>query len=42
MLKVVTERCCKVGVCGSCLDARGITETELADWNLWADKVLVF
>ena len=44
----------EVGVCGSCMDARGITETELAegakrsslsqltDWTLWADKTLVF
>ena len=44
----------KVAVCGSCMDARGITEGELAeaclrstmeeltDWTLWADKLLVF
>ena len=44
----------EVGVCGSCMDARGITEAELAggakrsslsqltDWTLWADKTLVF
>lgn len=44
----------KVGVCGSCMDARGIsdaelTETthrstldELADWVQWADRTLVF
>jgi uncharacterized protein involved in oxidation of intracellular sulfur len=43
-----------VGVCGSCIDARGIAETELLEgarrssmdeltaWTLEADKVLVF
>jgi uncharacterized protein involved in oxidation of intracellular sulfur len=43
-----------VGICGSRIDARGITESELADgarrstldeltdWTLEADKVLVF
>lgn len=43
-----------VGVCGTCLDARGIRETELAPgahrssmdeltaWTLEADKVIVF
>ncbi len=41
------------GVCGTCIDARGITEgkprkgragaaRELTDWTLEADKVLVF
>ena len=54
MLKSVTKRGGTVGVCGTCMDARGIREAELmegtrrstleewADWNLWADKVLVF
>ena len=44
----------EIGVCGSCMDARGITVGELADgccrssmeeltdWEQWADKVLVF
>lgn len=44
----------EVGVCGSCLDARGLNEGELiegchrssmaefAEWSNWADKVLVF
>jgi len=44
----------RVGICGTCMDARGIQEnelaegthrgtlSELADWTLWADKVLVF
>ena len=43
-----------VGACGTCLDARGIGETELADgvqrrtlaeltsWTQWAERVLVF
>jgi uncharacterized protein involved in oxidation of intracellular sulfur len=43
-----------VGVCGTCMDARGITDAELiegtqrstlaelAAWTQWADKVLVF
>lgn len=44
----------QVGVCGSCMDARGMAAPELADgahrssmdelaqWTQWADKVLVF
>jgi uncharacterized protein involved in oxidation of intracellular sulfur len=44
----------QVGICGTCLDARGIgvqelsehahrgTLEELADWTGWADRVLVF
>ncbi len=44
----------QIGVCGTCMDARGITDSELAegchrssmdeltDWSLWADKVVVF
>lgn len=54
MLRVLTLAGGEVGVCGSCLDARGIAESELAegaakstlealaDWTQWADKVLVF
>lgn len=54
MLKAVTQKGGQVGVCGSCMDARGLDEAELAedcrrstlegltDWTLWADKVLVF
>lgn len=42
------------GVCGTCMDARGLTDSdlvdgarrstmeELTDWTLWADRVLVF
>jgi uncharacterized protein involved in oxidation of intracellular sulfur len=44
----------KVGICGTCMDARGLADSdlaegtrrstlaELADWTGWADKVLVF
>jgi uncharacterized protein involved in oxidation of intracellular sulfur len=44
----------RVGVCGTCMDARGMAETELvpgahqstldelAEWTTWAEKVLVF
>ena len=44
----------QVGVCGTCMDARGIGEseliegthksslTELTTWTQWADKVIVF
>ena len=54
MLRSVTRRGGKVGVCGTCMDARGITEIELADgcqrstmeeladWTQQADRVLVF
>jgi uncharacterized protein involved in oxidation of intracellular sulfur len=54
MLGAVTRRGGIVGVCGTCLDARGIaqeelaestqrsTMEELADWTLWADRILVF
>ena len=54
MLKAAARHGAEVGVCGTCLDARGIAEAELAegtrrstleqltDWTLWADKVLTF
>jgi uncharacterized protein involved in oxidation of intracellular sulfur len=54
MLQSVTRRGGEVGVCGTCMDARGIRDgelsdsthrsslEELADWTQWADKVLVF
>lgn len=44
----------KVGVCGTCMDARGLADSdlaegthrstlaELAQWTAWADKTLVF
>ncbi|MDO8587937.1 MAG: DsrE family protein [Armatimonadota bacterium] len=54
MIKVVLARGARVGLCGSCSDARGIKENlitqgahrssmeELTDWTIEADKVLVF
>jgi len=54
MLKGLAAKGAEVGVCGTCMDARGIQEGELAEgarrssldemtaWTLWADKVLVF
>lgn len=54
LLKSVTARNSQVGVCGTCLDARGITEPELAEgchrgsmaqlagWTAWAERVVVF
>ncbi|NQV07651.1 DsrE family protein [bacterium] len=54
MLRSVGRRGGEVGVCGTCMDARGITDTELAegcgrstmdeltDWTQRADRVLVF
>lgn len=54
MLRAPTRRGALVGVCGSCMDARGITDEELAehtarssmdeltDWIQWADQTLVF
>lgn len=44
----------EIAVCSTCMDARGICDTELldgalrghlselAEWTMWADKVLVF
>jgi uncharacterized protein involved in oxidation of intracellular sulfur len=44
----------QVGLCGTCMDARGIDESEivegarrssleeLTDWTLWADEVVTF
>jgi len=54
MLKSVAKRGAIVGVCGTCMDARGLKDADLAEgirrssldemteWTLWADKVLVF
>ena len=54
MLRAAARRGAEIGVCGTCMDARGVTETELAegshrstleqltDWTQWADKALVF
>ena len=54
MLKGLASKGIAVGACGTCIDARGIAETdlvqsahrstmdELTAWTQWADKVLVF
>ena len=54
MLRGVTRRGGEVGVCGSCMDARGLADADLAEathrssleeltsWTVWADRVLVF
>lgn len=54
MLRSVSRRGGVVGVCGTCMDARGMTDDELADgclrstmdeltdWTQQADQVLVF
>ncbi len=54
MIKACAKRGVPVGCCGSCLKARGIRDDqlvegaklssleELADWTLWADRVVTF
>lgn len=54
MLGAVARHGGEIGVCGTCLDARGIAETDLVkaaqrgtldqvtQWTAWADKVLIF
>jgi uncharacterized protein involved in oxidation of intracellular sulfur len=54
IVKAVVRRNGEVGVCGTCMDARGIKDTELVEgtrrssldewteWVLGADKTLVF
>ncbi len=54
MLSVVGRRGGLLGVCGTCMAARGIKDEELSqgaqrstledltEWTQWADKVLVF
>lgn len=54
MLLVVSKHGAEIGVCGTCMDARGLTEADLAegthrstlekltDWTQWAERVLVF
>jgi uncharacterized protein involved in oxidation of intracellular sulfur len=54
MLRAAARRGAEIGACGTCMDARGVTEAELAegshrstleqlaDWTQWADKALVF
>jgi len=54
MLTMIVHRDRPIGVCGSCMDARGITESELVEgthrgsmeelttWTVEADKVITF
>ncbi len=54
MLKNVIRHNGEIGVCSSCMDARGIVDDELVegtkrssleeltDWTLWADQIIVF
>ena len=52
MIRAVAAKGAEIGCCGSCLDARGITDQVLAEgvcrssldqlteWTVWADKVI--
>ena len=54
MLRSVARRGGEIGVCGTCLDARGIADDHLCDvahrsaldqlteWTQWAERVIVF
>lgn len=54
MLNRVARNGSQIGVCGTCMDARGIADAELMEgigrstmaeltaWTQWADKVVVF
>ena len=54
MLHAVSRRNGEIGVCSSCMDARGLADAdlatgcrrstleELAEWTLGADRVLIF
>lgn len=54
MLKNVVRSKGEIGVCGTCMDARGIAEAELmegakrstldqlTDWTIWAERVMTF
>lgn len=54
MIQVAIKKNVEVGICGSCMDARGVTSEEiitgtsrssmqaLTEWTEWADKILVF
>lgn len=54
MLHGLTARRVEIGACGSCMDARGYTDADLAEgvqrssmaqlaeWTLWADRVISF
>jgi uncharacterized protein involved in oxidation of intracellular sulfur len=54
MLTSATRHGAEIGLCATCMDARGITDTmviastrrssldEVTDWTLWADKTIAF
>ena len=54
MLRTVSKHGGEIGVCGTCMDTRGVTEPELAEaahrstldqfteWTQWAEKTCVF
>lgn len=54
MLKNIARNNSEIGVCGTCMDARGMAESELiegtkkstlaqlTEWTIWADKVITF
>jgi uncharacterized protein involved in oxidation of intracellular sulfur len=54
MVGAAARRGGQIGVCGTCLDARGVSKDDLvegakrgtldqfAEWTIWADKVIVF
>lgn len=54
MLVIVARKNAEIGVCGTCMDARGLADTDLVEgakrstlaqlteWTACADKVLVF
>lgn len=54
MVSVAVRQGVEVGACGSCMDARALSDEamiagvhrssmdELSHWTLWADKVLVY
>ncbi len=54
MLAAAARHGAETGCCGTCMDARGLTEErlvegarratldELTDWTLWADRVVTF
>ena len=54
MIRSLARTGVSIGCCGTCMDARGITEAmlsegahrssmdELAGWSLWAERVITF
>jgi uncharacterized protein involved in oxidation of intracellular sulfur len=54
MLRAPARHGAEIGVCGTCMDARGIADGELAEetrrgtleelaaWTQWADRILTF